>query len=112
MSEEINCLFVYGSLAPNCVNAHILKPLRGEFKKGWVRGQLCQQGWGADMGYPGIELNSQAQWVEGYVFLSQQLGDHWSMLDAFEGEEYSRQVCEVKMENAEYCKAYIYTLSK
>ncbi|AOT08585.1 gamma-glutamylcyclotransferase family protein [Pseudoalteromonas luteoviolacea] len=112
MNKEVNQLFVYGSLAPGCANEHVLKPLAGDFETGWVKGKLYEQGWGAAMGYPGIELDAQGEWVQGFLFYSEQLTDYLHVLDGFEGLEYKREVCEVKKASGDMCIAYIYTLVK
>ena len=51
-------LFVYGTLAPNSPNKHILKKIGGSWQEATVKGRLKTQkkGWGAKMGYDGIEL--------------------------------------------------------
>jgi hypothetical protein len=50
-------LAVYGTLAPGRPNHHQLNSLSGRWIKGTVRGQLLQEGWGAELGYPGIVLD-------------------------------------------------------
>lgn len=112
MNKALNQLFVYGSLAPGCANEHVLSPLDGDFETGWVKGKLYEQGWGAAMGYPGIELDAHGEWVKGLLFYSVQLADYLSVLDGFEGSEYKREICEVKKASGEMCFAYIYTLVK
>ena len=39
------------------------------------------------MGYPGIELNNNADEIKGFIFKSKNLLNHWSMIDNFEGKE-------------------------
>ncbi len=84
----IDKLFVYGTLSPNQPNEHILKKIDGSFKKATVRGKLIEKGWGAKMGCPGIKLDENANKIRGFVFESENLQNHWDMLDRFEGEEY------------------------
>jgi hypothetical protein len=38
-----------------------------------VNGTLRAEGWGAAMGYPGIDLNEQGGEVEGFLFSSENL---------------------------------------
>ena len=103
-------LFVYGTLAPGQPNAHVLEPLRGEWQAAKVRGYLKQLGWGSDLGYPGIVLDSAADWVPGQLFVSEDLETHWPRLDAFEGSEYRRQQVLVSLANDEVISAFIYAL--
>ncbi len=108
--ESINKLFVYGSLAPGRPNEHILSQLGGTWEDGSVRGTLHQEGWGADMGYPGIILDPVCGPVEGFVFSSPRLVGHWKELDAFEGDAYQRVLASIKLRDGHYTQAYIYTL--
>jgi gamma-glutamylcyclotransferase (GGCT)/AIG2-like uncharacterized protein YtfP len=104
-------LFVYGTLAPGRPNAHVLADIRGEWEPATVTGTLFQEGWGAAAGYPGILLDPQGGEVEGFVFSSDRLDEHWARLDAFEGEGYERVVTTVKRRDGTVVDAYIYRLS-
>ncbi|WP_063371943.1 gamma-glutamylcyclotransferase family protein [Pseudoalteromonas luteoviolacea] len=112
MTDNSIRLFVYGTLAPNRVNSHILEGIGGSFEKASVRGNLYQEGWGAAQGYPGIKLDSEGSVVEGFVFKSPNLERHWQTLDDFEGAGYERVICQVVTESGKVYEAYIYALSK
>jgi gamma-glutamylcyclotransferase (GGCT)/AIG2-like uncharacterized protein YtfP len=88
-------LAVYGTLAPGRSNHHQLSGLSGRWIDGTVRGQLLQQGWGADVGYPGIVLDPEGPTVAVQLFESADLQHHWARLDEFEGSDYRRTVTEV-----------------
>jgi gamma-glutamylcyclotransferase (GGCT)/AIG2-like uncharacterized protein YtfP len=75
-----------------------------------VNGTLRAEGWGAAMGYPGIDLNKRGGEVEGFLFSSESLAGHWAALDEFEGEAYERVLAEVKLKDGSTVDAYIYTL--
>jgi gamma-glutamylcyclotransferase (GGCT)/AIG2-like uncharacterized protein YtfP len=75
-----------------------------------VNGYLKQQGWGAEMGYPGIVLDNTGDVIKGYVFSSDKLDSHWDRLDNFEGKEYKRILIKVKTKNKMEVEAYIYIL--
>jgi gamma-glutamylcyclotransferase (GGCT)/AIG2-like uncharacterized protein YtfP len=62
------------------------------------------------MGYPGIDLNERGKEIQGYLFSSEKLSDHWAELDAFEGESYKRVLTAVKLDGNKTVDAYIYTL--
>ena len=85
-------LAVYGSLAPGRTNHQQLNGLSGRWIKGTVRGQLFQEGWGAELGYPGMILNSDGPTIDVLLFESSDLPDHWTRLDEFEGSGYVRTV--------------------
>lgn len=110
----IEYLFVYGTLAPNRPNAHILEKIdsSGLWSKAKIYGRLEQKGWGADVGFPGLVLSTeQAEEIEGFLFSSDRIHLHWNELDEFEGNEYSRQLVEVILENGAKQSAYVYALS-
>lgn len=106
----INKLFVYGTLGPDRPNEHILKNIGGSWEKANVTGILHEEGWGSAMGYPGITLDKDGDKVEGFLFSSDKISEHWSELDEFEGEAYERVLTTVKLKNGTAADAYIYTL--
>ena len=57
-------LFVYGTLGPGRPNEHVLKGIGGAWKNATVRGKLRQEGWGAEIGYPGIDLDENGEEIE------------------------------------------------
>jgi gamma-glutamylcyclotransferase (GGCT)/AIG2-like uncharacterized protein YtfP len=89
-------LAVYGSLAPGRKNAHILAALGGSWIDGTVRGALRTSGWGAALGFPGIELDRNAGPVPVALLCSRDLPGMWERLDAFEGADYVRTVVDVE----------------
>lgn len=46
-------LFVYGTLRPGHVNAHILQDIGGEWLPGYVTGTFFERGWGAAADFRG-----------------------------------------------------------
>ena len=104
-------LFVYGSLQPGGPNAHVLAPLGGQWEAGSVRGHLIKEGWGAELGYPGLRLDDGGDLVQGQVLTTNSLAEFWEELDSFEGEGYQRQLTRVHLANGESVEAFIYTLS-
>jgi len=109
---EDHRLFVYGTLGPGRPNAHIMDAIGGTWQKARVRGVLHQEGWGAAMGYPAIELRGDAPYVDGFVFTSAALPDHWGELDSFEGDAYARVLTAVELDSGAAVRAYIYTLKQ
>jgi gamma-glutamylcyclotransferase (GGCT)/AIG2-like uncharacterized protein YtfP len=103
-------LFVYGTLGPGRPNEHVLKAVRGSWETATVTGTLRQEGWGAAMGYPGIDLDERGGEVEGFLFSSENLSGYWAALDEFEGEAYERVLAKVKLKDGSTVDAYIYTL--
>ena len=50
--------------------------------------------------------------IEGYVFQSAHLGEHWRTLDDFEGADYVRVLTMATLESGEVVEAYVYALAK
>ena len=105
-------LFVYGTLAPGRANEHVLSDIAGTWSKGSVRGQLLQEGWGAERGYPGIVVDPAAELVHGFVLASDALTNEWERLDDFEGAEYERVVAEVELEGGQVVPAFLYQIKR
>ena len=107
----IQRLFVYGTLAPGRPNEHILARVPGKWEPATVTGRLVQEGWGAAEGYPAIVLDQRGGEVEGFVFSSDNLTEHWNRLDEFEGENYERVLTTAKLKDGSPVEAYIYKLN-
>lgn len=103
-------LFVYGTLGPGRPNAHILENIVGTWEEGHVGGSLINKGWGAEMGFPGIVLDDSGSRVQGFIFKSENLQNHWHVLDDFEGAEYERVPVDVTNAEGETIKSCIYML--
>ena len=88
-------LATYGTLAPGRPNHHQLDGLDGRWLEGRVYGTLVDAGWGANLGYPALVLDSGGMAVDVHVFESLDLPAHWSRLDEFEGPGYDRVVTTV-----------------
>ncbi|EDV0840352.1 MULTISPECIES: gamma-glutamylcyclotransferase family protein [Enterobacteriaceae] len=103
-------LFVYGTLGPGRPNAHILENIGGIWQEGHVGGSLLEKGWGAEMGYPGIVLDDSGNRVQGFLFTSESLPNHWDILDDFEGSEYERVPVKVTTFTGQTVQSCIYML--
>lgn len=103
-------LFVYGTLAPNKPNAHVLEAIEGTWSKGAVTGVLKAEGWVAKLGFPALILSPDGHAIHGHVFSSAQLYTLWDSLDEFEGSEYQRVLTEVTLESGDIQQAYVYAL--
>ncbi len=104
------CLFVYGTLGLDRPNEHVLSAIGGTWEEASVNGYLKSQGWGAEIGYPGIVLDDKGDEIKGYIFRSDNLDYYWDELDDFEGEEYLRVLTTIKTKDNISVEAYIYTL--
>jgi gamma-glutamylcyclotransferase (GGCT)/AIG2-like uncharacterized protein YtfP len=103
-------LFVYGTLAPGRSNQHVLAVVPGVWEPASVTGCLLPQGWGAAVGFPGIVLDEHGAEVEGFVFSSDSLDEHWDRLDEFEGVGYERVLTTARLQDGRTQVAHIYVL--
>ena len=102
-------LFIYGTLGPGGPNEHIMTDIGGDWMPASVKGKLFEEGWGADMGYPGIVPGGD-QVVRGHVFNSDNLKKNWASLDEFEGDEYERVTIQAELEDGQIVDAYVYAI--
>ena len=105
-------LFVYGSLAPGRPNYHVLEDVPGHWEPATLKGILHEEGWGAELGYPGITPDENGEDVNGFVLESDQLDDVWPRLDEFEGDGYERQEVTVTVREIDQVSAYVYALRR
>ena len=111
MSSGPECrLAVYGTLAPGRPNHDQLDGLTGRWIEGAVRGRLLEEGWGIELGYPGIVLDPDGPSVGVQLFESSDLPDHWDRLDEFEGVGYRRTTTTVSTAEGDL-PAFIYALA-
>ena len=103
-------LFTYGSLQPGGTNEHLLSGVHGDWSPASVVGRLLDEGWGADIGYPGLELDEDGEPVDGWVLASPDLAQHWDRLDAFEGRHYQRVTTEVALPDGTMVPASVYVV--
>ncbi len=103
-------LATYGTLAPGRANNGQLADLKGTWRQGTVRGKPVEEGWGANLGYPGLILDPSGQVVDVFVFESLDLPHHWSRLDKLEGAGYRRVVTQVRTEDGDL-DASIYVIN-
>ncbi len=103
-----NHFAVYGTLAPGAPNHHVLESLSGQWRDGWVHGELRQQGWGAQQGYPAIRWNPRSGQIPVKLLVSEELEHHWQRLDEFEGAGYQRILVPVDMGDEVVAVANIY----
>lgn len=104
-------LFIYGTLAPGQPNAHILADVKGIWIPATIRGHLYENGWGAALGYPAVIPDEQGDLVNGFLFRSEELVQHWQRLDDFEGNGYRRIIVNAEDEQGQKSLAYVYALN-
>ena len=119
--DRPNALFVYGTLAPGQVNAHVLAPLSGAWTEAQISGSLHDAAWGATHGCPGARLldndidkitadSFPRSVVKGVLFESADLADFWQKLDDFEGIEYQAEITMAHLVTGEYRLCVVYTV--
>ena len=116
--ERPLALFVYGTLAPGEVNAHVLGALDGSWTRAKVRGVLCDAGWGAAHGFPGLRLfrsaasstDAPSDFVSGLLFESEGLSEMWPELDEFEGADYRCELTQAIFEDGTTKPCVVYAV--
>jgi gamma-glutamylcyclotransferase (GGCT)/AIG2-like uncharacterized protein YtfP len=103
-------LATYGSLSPGQVNHHEVAMLKGHWRRGTVRGNRIEAGWGSTLGFPGLVLDPAGPIVDVHLFESPDLPDHWTRLDDFEGPGYRRVATQVRTADGEV-SAWIYVIA-
>ncbi|MEO0354161.1 MAG: gamma-glutamylcyclotransferase family protein, partial [Cyanobacteria bacterium P01_A01_bin.3] len=53
-NSKMERLFVYGTLAPGRVNHGMLEAIPGSWRAATLKGKLLAEGWGSELGCPGI----------------------------------------------------------
>jgi len=87
-----------------------MQKIGGTWEAGSIKGRLIEAGWGAELGFPGLVLDDAGDDIEGHVFVSENLSQHWTALDDFEGAEYKRQLTTVTLSKGGTTEAYVYAL--
>lgn len=105
-------LFVYGTLAPGRSNHEVVEDIPGSWEPASMKGVLFPEGWGATMGYPGVVPSTDGGEVEGFLFASADLDEHWPRLDSFEGDGYERVSVTVTVGDGQDVEAYVYALKR
>ena len=119
--DRPNALFVYGTLAPGQVNAHVLAPLSGAWTEAQISGSLHYAGWGATHGCPGARLldndidkiiadSHPTSVVKDVLFESKDLADFWQKLDDFEGAKYQAEITTARLVTGEYRRCVVCTV--
>ena len=108
----MNSLFVYGTLAPGEPNAHIMDSMVGHWHKASVRGKRFINGFGIHKNAPGFSPDPKGPIVNGLIFTSTDLPNHWSRIDAFEGPDYQRVEIEATLDSGEIITTFIYRIKR
>ncbi|HEX9692216.1 MAG TPA: gamma-glutamylcyclotransferase [Gemmatimonadales bacterium] len=101
-------LATYGSLAPGAAHHDLLDTVAGSWSHGYVRGELCAEGWGATLGYPALRWVPDGPRVPVHVLHAPKLAEHWARLDRFEGEDYCRILVPVESDSEVVTVANLY----
>lgn len=87
---------------------HLLDAIGGSWKKGSVHGIFIEAGEIPGFPYPGVILDANGDTLDGYLFTSENLSNHWERLDTYEGQYYKRVITDVTLDNGNVVEAYIY----
>ena len=107
-----NKLFVYGTLKPDESMGHMLKAIGGTWEKATVQGKYIEAGSIQGFDYPGIILRDSGEDINGYVFISDNLSNHWNEIDAYEGPFYRRVVTRATIADGRTVDTFVYELKQ
>jgi gamma-glutamylcyclotransferase (GGCT)/AIG2-like uncharacterized protein YtfP len=107
-TQNLERLFVYGTLAPGEDNFHLIENAMGHWEPASCFGRIFTQTKGVHVGLPCFEPTAEGQRVDGMLLSSSELESYWYMLDKFEGELYERRLIPVTTEQGEEVEAYVY----
>jgi len=81
--------------------------------KGIIKGQLTNEGWGAELGYFGFKHShiDEQDKIEAHILFSEEIVDNWLYLDEFEGNGYIRILTKFELENGEVGVGNIYAIN-
>lgn len=102
-------LIIYGTLAPGRSNHSEVQHIKGEWKKGIVKGKLLAVG----EGYLAFQhtQTGEEQDIEAFVLFSEEWMDNWPRLDEFEGEDYRRILAKYELNSGEIGIGNIYAVN-
>jgi len=106
-------LIIYGSLAPGRSNHSEVEHIKGEWRKGIVKGKLLKLGWGAAEGYLAFQhtQTDEQKNIEAFVLFSEEFINNWPRLDEFEGDDYRRILARYELDNGATGIGNIYAIN-
>jgi gamma-glutamylcyclotransferase (GGCT)/AIG2-like uncharacterized protein YtfP len=107
----LNKLFVYGTLKPGESMGHLLEAIGGTWEKASVQGEYIEAGSIQGFDYPGIILRESGETIEGYIFISDNLSNHWYDVDAYEGSFYRRVITRAELADGSTVDTHVYELT-
>ncbi len=94
-------LIAYGTLAPGQTNHSIVASIKGNWAPATINGKIEYRDFGPTLGYPVFSYTpfQEGNDISVFVLESDELTDHWNMLDDFEGEGYRRTLTSFRLED-------------
>ena len=89
---------------------HLLKSIGGRWEKARINGVYVEPGSIPGFSYPGVRLMDDGDKIEGYLFISNNLSNHWDAIDAYEGKYYERVVTRAILNDGRETDAFVYEL--
>lgn len=89
---------------------HLLDSIGGRWEKATIKGEFMETGSIQGFPYPGVRLSDDGDEIEGYLFVSGNLSNHWDRIDAYEGIHYERVVTRAILADGRETDAYVYEL--
>lgn len=90
---------------------HMLEAIGGTWEKATIQGEYFKAGSIQGFDYPGIILRDSGETIEGYIFISDNLSNHWDKIDAYEGAFYRRVITQAELADGRTVDTYVYELN-
>lgn len=100
----------YGTFPPGRENHHVVAPIGGAWRTGWVEGETRVTTAGRWRGFAGFVPLQGGPRLPVWLLESDALPDHWARLDAFEGPAFARIPVPVHLDEGGTLRASIYAL--
>lgn len=100
----------YGTFPPGRENHHVVAPIAGTWRQGWVEGETRAAVAGRWRGFAGFMPLPGGPRLRVWLLESAELPGHWDRLDAFEGPAFVRIAVPVHLEDGDTVAASIYAL--
>ncbi|MEM7498837.1 MAG: gamma-glutamylcyclotransferase family protein [Pseudomonadota bacterium] len=104
-------LATYGTFPPGRENHHVVAPIGGHWREGFLQGRTRAARRGRWTGFAGFEPLPGGPYLPAFLLEAEALPDHWARLDAFEGEAFQRITVGFRLPEGTTLPAQVYVLA-
>ncbi|MEM6944716.1 MAG: gamma-glutamylcyclotransferase family protein [Pseudomonadota bacterium] len=108
--SALHRLATYGTFPPGRANHHVVAPIGGIWREGYLEGRTRAALRGRWKGYAGFEPEPAGPHLAAWLLEAAALPDHWERLDRFEGDAFQRLTVDFHLTTGETLPAQVYVL--